>query len=514
MTQGIGQFRTWLFKRVRNEIGQGGMALMSTILFMFLLGGLSLVLLSTIITQLNASYGATKSTRTVNASTAGLQAGLAIIRNAASDDPLTPGFGDRSKLPCTELSGMVDGETPDITYEINFRYYEEDPTIIGAAEITCVPGSGPSAQPHFAVITSEGQAPSRAGVDDDEGNRKVSATYQFRVTNVNIPGGRIFDFDKNRCMEAAGTTVGSKIKFVAGSQCSDPAKDDVQSWIYDTDYQIKLASSTVGGGTALCITDPRPAHSNIRDAELRPCLSSGGNLHAQLWSWTGDHSWRGQENPISDGVSNTCLRSVDSLLRVDDSCDGGFAPTAAAGAGAAGKATNQIVNYKEFGRCLDVTGEKIDAEFMIAYPCKQDPTGTGKDLKWNHKWYYSEPPEGQTTRGNQQIWVNHLDNSSDRRCLQAPQDGDGWGKFPRFLPCSDSNSHQRWTRVQKSADYASSYIFMDYRDRCITADPSDPLDGNWSKITVEGCSGSTAQKWNAPATSNDAEFGDFKEIFG
>jgi len=513
MTHGIGRLRYYLARNVRTDRAENGVALMSTILFMFLLGGLSLVLLSTILTQLNASYGATKSTRTVNASQAGLQAGLAIMRSAASDDPLTPGFGDRSKLPCTVLTGSVDGENADVKYSVSFKYYEDDPATVGAGEITCVPGSGPSEQPRYVVVTSEGQAPSRAGVDDAEGNRKVAATYQFRVTNINIPGGRIFNFDKTKCLEAEGTSANSRIRFVPAAQCANTAKDDVQSWIYDTTYQIKLASSTVGGGDELCITDPNPTSSSVRDARLQKCLTNS-TRYTQLWSWTGDHSWRGQKNPISNGVSNTCLRSADARLTVDDSCNGGFAPTAAAGAGAAGKATNQIVNYKEFGRCLDVTGENIDATYMIAYPCKQDPTTGQTYLKWNHKWYYSEPPVGQTSLADQQIVVQYLDKPTDRRCLQAPQDGDGWGAYPRFKACNASNAHQKWTRVQKASDYASSYVFTDYRGRCLTADATDTLDGNWSKITVTACTGSTAQKWNAPSTANDAEFGDFKEIQG
>ena len=61
--------------------------------------------------------------------------------------------------------------------------------------------------------------------------------------------------------------------------------------------------------------------------------------------------------------------------------------------------TKQIVNFKEFGRCADVTGANINnadtpGEFNIVYPCKQDPVGAG--LAWNHKWYYNSPTVGYT----------------------------------------------------------------------------------------------------------------------
>jgi hypothetical protein len=39
------------------------------------------------------------------------------------------------------------------------------------------------------------------------------------------------------------------------------------------------------------------------------------------------------------------------------------------------------VNYQQFGRCLDVTGQNVSATHLIAYPCKQNPLATA--VAWN-----------------------------------------------------------------------------------------------------------------------------------
>ncbi len=77
----------------------------------------------------------------------------------------------------------------------------------------------------------------------------------------------------------------------------------------------------------------------------------------------------------------------------------------AVGKGNASFATKQVVNQTYFGRCLDVTNANINYSYMITYPCKQDPSGAGA-FDWNHKWTYSEPPEGSNSIATQ-ISVNN-----------------------------------------------------------------------------------------------------------
>ena len=43
-----------------------------------------------------------------------------------------------------------------------------------------------------------------------------------------------------------------------------------------------------------------------------------------------------------------------------------------------GAPTNQFVNYAELGRCLDITGQDVNANHLIDYPCKQAPNSSSR----------------------------------------------------------------------------------------------------------------------------------------
>ncbi|WP_185740573.1 ricin-type beta-trefoil lectin domain protein [Homoserinimonas aerilata] len=498
-----------------------GMALMSTILFMIMLSGLSLVLLSVILGQIGPAYVAQKGTKTVYAAQAGLQSALGSLRSSSSVDALGDVYGDIGKLPCT-IQGDVDGADDSVQYEVQIRYYLDDPTgkndtWLETHKLNCVPGLGISQQPNFSYVVSRGSATSDPGLSDDAGNRAVAAVYQFKVTNENIPGGHIYDFNKTTCIEAVPSGAGGvvkvndKVRFVSGSACTDDK--DLQKWIYDTDWQIKLAITTADDQPGLCITGPTSGNSS-QDVQLQTCRTDATRYN-QLWSWEGSHTWVGQKNPISDGTSDWCMSRADSkagsyyYLQVKRGGCTTFAPDPAAGAGAASYDTNQVVNYEQFGRCLDVTGGQINSTYMIAYPCKQDPRGGTAGINWNHKWSYQEPDEGQTSRLDQQIFVKVNNDNNQKRCLETPS---GAGKYPVFKTCNSNSAAQKWDRVYDTGEYSGSYLFIDRDGRCLSADPSDRHDNVWAKITVATCNASELQKWNAPASYNSATFGGFKEL--
>jgi len=512
------QFVDDRFRLIREGRGDHGVALVSAIMFMVLLSGVSLILLGVILGQIAPAYVAQTSSRTVYAAQAGLQSGLGVLRSNTTTIAAAT-FGDRTKLTCG-FTGSVDGTSSEVSYRVEVLYFTLDPTgkdrawhlandmVAGPGVPTCTTLPG-TAQPKWAVVTSYGEVDGEPGDDADAGNRAISAIYQFKVSTVNIPGGRINNAALNECMQSVSTASGSEVKFVPIASCTT-ATDDRNLWIYDTTYQIKLASSTATGMTQLCVTGS-PNSGNPRNATLTPCKAPSEPASArwnQLWSWTGDQSWRGVTTTLTP--SNNCLITSGAIpnkfLMVDDACGTGFSPTPALGAGAAAYATKQIVNYQEFGRCMDVTNEQIGYAHMIIYPCKQDPGGTGNELKWNHKWYYTEPAAEVASVGNQQIHV--FDNGGNKRCLQTAT------KYPKFEGCSNNNTSQRWTRYGKTGSTATSYIFTDNAGRCLTADSGDKFGtpALWSKLTVAACDGSLAQKWNAPATSNDASFGGFREV--
>lgn len=496
--------------------GEDGIALVSTVFFMVMLAGLSFVLLGVILGQMGPAYMAQKSTRTVYAAQAGLQSALGTVRAASKLDTTGTRVGDRTKLSCG-YAGSVDGAGTEARYTVSIRYYMDDPTSRSDAwlesnKMNCS-SSGVATQPNYAYVLSRGAEDSAEGRAVDEGNRALSATYKFKVTNVNIPGGRIFNFDKTRCLQArtsgGAVVAGVEIEFVTG--CT--SNDERQLWIYDANYQIVLANSTLAG-TKLCVTSKTTgsgssaAPSNGR-ATLQACrATSDSTRFSQLFSWEGAHSWKVSLNPVTAGPSATCLRNTSNYLETG-ACTT-FAPAPSVGAGAASYGTSQIVNYLEFGRCLDVTGEQIGSSYMISYPCKQDPSGTGAFLLWNHKWFYTEA-SGSATSTVGQIYVRQNNDPNRQYCLQSPAVGDA-SKYPTFVACSGNNARQQWKRIKDTGDYNSSYVFMDNANRCIQADSSDRHDGIWSKIIVTACDGGLDQKWNAPSVSYDSTFGGFKEL--
>lgn len=524
----------------RARLAQGdnerGVALLSAMIFMIIMAGLSVVIVSTVLGQIVPSNLAQKGTRTIYAAQAGLQTSLGLLRSAAGNPVNNHGqqqtFGDPTKLPCalpgSPLTGNVDGGTNGVTYKVTIAYFAQDPTAKtsfwradAANQISCT-SVHTGTQPRFALLESTGHAPMYVGAaDTSTGDRKLSAIYQFMVSNTNIPGGRIYDYNNAYCLHADTKTAGSVIVFKPKASCTD---DSSELWIYDTDYAIKLASSTVAGSTELCITGPNNPGEATQDATLQKCTAANGSSGwNQLWSWTGDYTWQGEKRPIADGPSNAWLSgsygASNSRLQVRlGGASDKFAPSTSVGAGAASYATHQLVNYLDFGRCADVTGEQIGSLFMISYPCKQDPSGIAgmPNLKWNHKWYYTEPtvtvldPTGSTSLP-QELYV--FDNTGAKKCLQTPS---GTVVYPKFEVCS-GDAAQKWVRINNTGTYLTSYWVKDNIGRCLSIDtnpdPNARFNG-YSKIIVAACDGSLAQKWNAPPAATESDVSGYREVSG
>jgi hypothetical protein len=525
---GVSRLRDSLVARVRGDDSESGVALLSAIIFMIIMAGISVVLLSTVLAQSVPSVAAQRNTKTIYAAQAGVQASLAMLRSAAAPpDSAGNVFGALTQLKCS-LTGRVDAQGNGLSYSAQISYYSSDPAIAPTpTPLGCTPTGGVVSQPKFAVIKSQGLAPAvNGGGATVDGSRAISATYTFKVSNVNIAGGRIFDGNNTVCLEAVprpswqggGIGPGSVIKFVSASSCTSSATNDVkQLWVYDTDYEIKLASTTAVGSTSLCITGPATAGGDTQDATLQLCKAKTDAARwNQLWSWTGSYTWQGQNTDIASGYSSYNLAgpiaSGNRLQVKKGGTDGTFNPASAVGAGAASVNTLQIVNYLEFGRCLDVTDTNINNSYMIAYPCKQDPSGTGTPagtgkLDWNHKWYYKEPPAPATSL-TQTISVRVNTHTSQTYGLPTPTTAGAI--YPTFASCAGQDS-QNWTRINDTNVYLDSYMFVDYLGRCLSVGKSSDLYKGWSKIVVATCDRSLAQKWNSPPASSGGEVGGYRE---
>lgn len=524
MIKHINRMRELASRRAHDE---SGVALLTAILFMILMAGISTVLVSVVLSQLLPTNLAQKSTKTIYAAQAGMQTALGLIRSATGGG----GVGDLTALPCA-VTANASGTSDGVTYSAQITYYNANPAgrnatwLADAANKLACTASGVATQPKFALVVSQGLAAAiPGGSAATVGNRTLSAVYQFKITYVNVPGGRIYDRNANYCLDAVTATAGSLVRFLPVAQCTN---DALELWSYADDYELKLASTVTASQAGLCITGPIAGGAVQQNVKLQSCLpKTNASRWNQLWSWlsvSGVDSWVGENQAIT-APSTACLDTgyaagtalngkyllVTSTTTSSPGCNGGFAPSLQVGAGAASYTTHQIVNYKEFGRCADVTGQSITASYMEVYPCKQDATGTGANLYWNHKWYYIEPPDGKS-QGNQQIYVYLDDNTNQKYCLTAPTPASG-SIYPIFSACVAGSAQQKWTRWYTGANYAASYVFMDAYNRCLDADSTPPLHKDlYSKITVAQCDGTTEQKWNAPADTGSAGVSSFKEV--
>jgi hypothetical protein len=163
--------------------------------------------------------------------------------------------------------------------------------------------------------------------------------------------------------------------------------------------------------------------------------------------------------------------------------------------------TGQIVNYEQFGRCLDVTEFTWTRAYMIAWYCKQEPAPAV--VRWNQRW---SMPAASTT--GPIMTVNDETVTRPRYCLRSPG-ATGPLSFvtlsdvcPATGPVADD---LKWTVYADTGDYATSYRIIDNFGFCLTPTNLKALyagsthsDGT-AKVKVAPCDSSDIQKWNAPA---------------
>lgn len=503
---------------------EDGAALLMVLMLIMVTATLSILVLGLVLAQVKPSQFAQKNSRTVFAAEAGIEAALGEIRSSLKPpDHSGAVYGDRSKLPCT-VDGPVVSGTDNLTYSVAITYYKDDPSgkdpvWLAANKLACNKGYGTLVEPSFAILEASGTANGVKGLAATAGNRSISTIYAFQVTNVNVSGGLMYNFDDSFCLRADAAVANAKVRYTA--TCN--GGDDLALWVYDTDYGIKLAS-TVGTGAELCITG---ASANLTsgqtvDVSLQLCNNSWN----QFWSYQGGANFRSQRSDNTNysspsaclwaGTSGTSLQN--RTLQVGTSgCTGNtpatsFSPEPMVGPGAAGYNTNQIVNYLEFGRCFDVTNENPNSTFMIIYPCKQDPSG-GSRLCWNHRWYYVEG-----TTSPQRISINYpgggctSTGATTQYCLQAPTLTAANPRYVRVVTCSTTDPRQQWVRYGFTGDYKSSYTFVDTYGRCASVGPKAPGGlSPFSTIVVATCSGGPEQKWNAPPGADPAAVKNFRE---
>jgi Tfp pilus assembly protein PilX len=490
--------------RLRPRDEDTGIAMFFVLTCMLVTSVLTVGLLGVLLSELAPTAYERKSERTIAGSQAGLQAGVAAVKQSWTTTSGSTRNGDITKLPCYdanhplvgEVGGLDAGQDP-VSYQVQISYYTVNPSgqsdsWRAANAIQCTGRSGTNRIPVYALVQSLGSA-SVATVPAGWGDRSSEMVYLLNRTDQAVLGGPIHSDliatnTKNLCWQAASypASVGTTIRLatcVSGS--------DAQKWSYRNDYSIVLsatqstATSPPSGG--LCIASTGTG-TNVTAISLQSCVS--GNWR-QLWAYDDGGQFQGV-NSTKTALSNKCLTTNDSwavgaTLTVAD-CNypvDNWTPDATVGAGAAGVLTQQLINYGEYGRCLDITNWNLSATWLIDYPCKQDPTSS---VGWNQRWIWDSP----STR---QVQSN---TSSGLYCLTAPSSA---GAYVVVRPCDNTRADQRWTMLGDTGNRSTSYTIVDGYGRCLAlgaAGPGRPDLSSWSSITSAACDGSFQQKWNAP----------------
>jgi hypothetical protein len=277
-------------------------------------------------------------------------------------------------------------------------------------------------------------------------------------------------------------------------------------------YQPDLTISLVTADTSLypnglCVETgwPQAVKQTLR---LQQCGTT--TLRRQIWSFNYASSFFG----TTDGTAmNNLCWSVDqadtigSQIKLNDTSGGlgnGNTPcntnfpnniqswdmAAEVGPGAAGPATGQIVNFKQFGKCMDQAFELWDQKI---FPCKQGPDPKVRD--WNQIWFL--PAAGQSGT------ISHDRPGMGRFCLQAPPltsvppttnvvECPAVGPVPQNLVWrsrgADTPTYDERYRLEGTGPWAGY---------CLQPMPEVPAGVQGSRLGIKPCSGDHLQKWNA-----------------
>lgn len=479
-----------------------------SLIFALLLSLVGMSLTALMVPMVLAQIQTTRATihriHALNAAQAGLDVALGHIQ-AANDGH---GVGVLASLPCGPFGGDVSaGGTA--RYLVTIQYYKLDPKGLTPAQLASpmpCPFAVGQPVPAFALLSAQG-TDQPVGLPGTVPGRAMQATYSFRTTNANIAGGLIHvyktAFTTDLCMDA-GSAVPAPGTQLQMQPCLDGSP--AQTFAYTTDLNLVLVATRNSMSLGSCL-DADPAADGTF-VMFQPCEAPQAPTVAAQWK----QQWSLNDAANLEGTSNgktlngfcfnvqmadtagsfVVLGSGSSCHQAYDNVET-FSPEAAVGAGAAGAGSGQLVNFKQFGRCLDVTEQRVDFAYMIAWPCKQAPDPA--NVLWNQKWTLPAPT-GQLTTTTKTGAVY---------CLRSPRSTTAF-QYVDLTDCPGLGSPPAltWTVFGAAASYADSYVVQDGDGNCLSpTDPSAPLPdlyphGNAiGKMVVAVCDGSTLQKWNA-----------------
>ncbi|GAT65324.1 beta-galactoside-specific lectin 3 [Planomonospora sphaerica] len=459
---------------------------------------LSALLVPVVVNQMTATRTASERVQALHAAQAGVDVAVGQIRAAAD----AAGNGLVERLPSCELAGSLfpeDGKDSP-RYRVGITYYDA-----AGGDLGCAPTDVPAT----ASIESTGtEAPDAAFAAGTAGTRTIKATYAFQTTNANIVGGAIpvaQPASPQLCMDA-GPEASPKAGTLLQMQKCQPGASR-QRFAYTEDLSLKLVGSetpeTEGAPLGMCLDAGSPQKTGA-NVVFQPCK---GRTPQQQWSLNDNSNFQGTgngvtmnsfcfnlKNPGAPGgvVLGSCGTTLNRQV---------FRAQTGVGTGMAGAPTGQLVNFRQFSRCMDVTDFTVTRPYMIVWFCKQAPDG---NVRWNQKWLFPKAtPTGTTGR------IRTVNDAGAGYCLRSPA-STAANQYVTLAACTATGtlaSNLTWTLYGSTGDYTTSYRIVDHYGNCLTPTDLDALqpdthsDGT-SKAKVAVCDSSELQKWNAPANLN------------
>jgi hypothetical protein len=431
---------------------------------------------------------------------------------------------------------------------VNVYYVSQAPPATTDAEawarvnrIGCLP-LGPASAPMYALLAATGTSGGET--------RTVTASYLFQShTKPNVPGGTIKVYNSTQCLaaphlpsDAAPLTVNTPV-VLATCAATDPR----QIFTYNPTLQVELKATE--GSTSFphgaCLQAVNTDHSPVVFAD---CDTTKTKL-TQVWSLNNRDNFEGTlDGSTNDGkcfnvdwtqtpptvvINNVIAGNANKVSgTAGDGTDGTpcsglsgdytkyktFFPDPSAGTGAAGPTTRQLVDYDEFGRCLDVTSNNVGSAFLVVFPCKQTPNPN--NIQWNQVWYLPAIATGQTSGTG---WLTLIDSTGKTYCLTSPG-STAAGQYARINMCTPTGTppaNQTWTRRvftgvnQTSYRIESTYGATATAPFCLLPSPTDYWSQftamNISKLVLGPCDGSNLQKWNASPSILTSVVSDYRE---
>jgi hypothetical protein len=464
--------------------------------------GLATLTMTTMVRGASDTNGTIGRTSALLAARSGLAGALASLRAAGSAGNL----GSISALPCStgqaaQVAGTI--STKDGSYATTIWYLKTDPTgqtdaWVRSNGVTC-----PALllqTPRWAYVVAAGFSTGARY------KRTLIGTYQFKLRAMgNMPGGQIRVYrtpaaTQDYCLTGYPPSIGTPVTMSVCATNTDGTTIDKQKFGYMSDLTIKLmtADPTLYP-SGLCV-QAALVEAAGQQLKLQDCglVTS----RAQKWAFDSASNFRGTDNGTT--LNALCWNIVSpnttgSTLNLTAACGvtttnyESWNVTADAGSGAAGPDSGQLVNFKQFGKCLDFNYSGVN---NWAFPCKQSLVLPPVDMSqiWNEVW--TLPDYG--TKGL--VYVTKTDNVT-KVCLKAPATGQ---TMVTMAACPASAAvatadYIWWARGDKAAVYDEKYRIEGtgtWASQCLAPLPTGAaVQANW--VGVAACTGDYLQKWDA-----------------